>query len=73
MSYFGTNNDDIINVEASELVNDIVNGRRGYDILAISSPSDYTFSRDSYFWMRRIEEIDFSGINGNLSVQVTGS
>jgi len=64
VSYYGTNSNDILNIEGQSLLNELIHGRGGYDILALSSSADFTFNRDSYWKMRKIEEIDFSGING---------
>ncbi|MEP0940106.1 MAG: hypothetical protein ABJH63_14345 [Rhizobiaceae bacterium] len=58
-------------LDAGSLVNDYLNGRRGYDILQIESAGDYHFSRDSFAYLKRIEEIDFSLIGGSLSVDVS--
>ena len=36
----------------------------------MSSQADYTFDKNSYWALRGIEEIDFTGISGHLSVTV---
>ena len=73
MSYYGTNRDDFLDLSVEALAGNYVNGRRGYDVLALSSDGDYSFSRASYYRMRKIEEIDFSGVAGALDIVVSGS
>ncbi|MEE9314335.1 MAG: hypothetical protein V3V02_06780 [Rhizobiaceae bacterium] len=73
MAYNGTNGDNLFQIDVGDLYWQRINGRWGYDTIELSSLGDYTFDRYSYWRMRHIEEIDFTNINGNLSVQVKGS
>ena len=71
--HFGTKSDDLFRIDGSNLVNDHVIGRRGYDILQIEAAGDYHFSRDSYQRLKRVEEIDFSLVEGGVSIDLTYS
>ena len=71
--HFGTKSNDLFRIDGANLVSDYVNGRRGYDILQIESDGDYHFSTDSYGRLRRIEEINFSQVEGNLSIDLNAS
>lgn len=68
--HFGTKGDDLFRIDGTNLVNDYVIGRRGYDILQIESAGDYLFSTDSYQRLKRVEEIDFSSVEGALSIDL---
>lgn len=68
--HFGTKDDDLFRIDGTNLVNDYVIGRRGYDILQIEATGDYQFSTDSYQRLRRVEEIDFSLVEGALSIEL---
>lgn len=73
MVHYGTRGDDLFLISGTDLIGDTIKGRAGYDTLAIESEADYSFNRSSYRRLNRVEEIDFSGIGGNLSVKISGS
>ena len=73
MTYNGTNGDDLFVLTGDELANDTVRGRAGYDTLQITSNGDYTFDRNSYRRLSRVEEVDFTQISGALNIQLDGS
>ena len=70
MFHFGTRRDDLFQLSGTDLSGDFVHGGRGYDILALTSVGGYTFDKNSYWALRGIEEVDFSGISGRLDITV---
>lgn len=73
MIHNGTNGNDIFELSGDALVSGVVRGRSGYDVLKITSDTDYVFDRGAYDRLRRVEELDFTGISGALSINVKGS
>ncbi|MGI9355576.1 MAG: calcium-binding protein [Rhizobiaceae bacterium] len=73
MVHYGTRGDDLFLISDYDLIGDTIKGRAGRDTLAVESGDDYTFDRSSYRRLSRVEEIDFTGIGGALSIKINGS
>lgn len=73
MAINGSSNSDLIQLSVEELQDEVVRGKAGFDTLALTSNNDYEFNRDSYHRLHGIEEINFEGMSGALSIQVKGS
>ncbi|MFD0917303.1 hypothetical protein ACFQ14_12880 [Pseudahrensia aquimaris] len=60
----GSRTADHLTIDADELINYRVNLRGGYDTVALISQNGIDFSRDSYWRLNGVEELDFSQVSG---------